>query len=95
MSGSTINLPFRDTADVSSESEDEIEVGTGPGKHDLVVKQETKPGFFKQNKKQQPLFSFVEEKIKWDDYGEIIRLDNSNFDIRKILCFLTEKALSD
>ncbi|KAF7990811.1 hypothetical protein HCN44_000616 [Aphidius gifuensis] len=62
-----------ETADISSESEDEIEVGGGRGKHDLLVKQETKPGFFKQNKKQHPMFPFVEEKIKIDEYGEIIR----------------------
>lgn len=58
---------------MSSESEDEIEVGGGRGKHDLLVKQETKPGFFKQSKKQHPMFPFVEEKIKIDEYGEIIR----------------------
>ncbi|XP_058801981.1 probable cleavage and polyadenylation specificity factor subunit 2 [Phymastichus coffea] len=62
-----------DTADVSSESEDEIEVGGTKGKHDLLVKQEHKPGFFKQSKKQHPMFPFVEEKIKVDEYGEIIK----------------------
>ncbi|XP_025989927.1 probable cleavage and polyadenylation specificity factor subunit 2 [Solenopsis invicta] len=62
-----------ETADVSSESEDEIEVGSGRGKHDLLVKQESKPGFFKQSKKQHPMFPFVEEKIKIDEYGEIIK----------------------
>lgn len=66
-------LSFRETADVSSESEDEIEVGGGRGKHDLLVKQESKPGFFKQSKKQHPMFPFLEEKIKIDEYGEIIR----------------------
>ncbi|EFN82620.1 Probable cleavage and polyadenylation specificity factor subunit 2 [Harpegnathos saltator] len=60
-------------ADVSSESEDEIEVGGARGKHDLLVKQESKPGFFKQSKKQHPMFPFVEEKIKIDEYGEIIK----------------------
>ncbi|XP_011305603.1 probable cleavage and polyadenylation specificity factor subunit 2 [Fopius arisanus] len=55
-------------ADVSSESEDEIELG----RHDLLVKQEIKPGFFKQNKKQYPMFPFHEEKIKIDEYGEIV-----------------------
>lgn len=64
---------IRETADVSSESEDEIEVGGGRGKHDLLVKQESKPGFFKQSKKQHPMFPFVEEKIKIDEYGEIIK----------------------
>ncbi|CAD6231676.1 GSCOCG00001529001-RA-CDS [Cotesia congregata] len=62
-----------ETADISSESEDEIEVGGARGKHDLLVKQETKPGFFKQSKKQYPMFPLVEEKIKCDEYGEIIR----------------------
>lgn len=65
---------FRETADVSSESDDEIEVGGGKGKHDLLVKLETKPGFFKQSKKQYPMFPFLEEKVKTDEYGEIIRL---------------------
>lgn len=64
---------IRETADVSSESEDEIEVGGARGKHDLLVKQESKPGFFKQSKKQHPMFPFVEEKIKIDEYGEIIK----------------------
>lgn len=29
--------------------------------------------FFKQNKKQFPMFPYQEEKSRWDDYGEIIR----------------------
>lgn len=66
-------MVLRDTADVSSESEDEIDVGSGRGKHDLLVKQEHKQGFFKQSKKQHPMFPFVEEKIKVDEYGEIIK----------------------
>ncbi|KAK0182676.1 hypothetical protein PV327_000789 [Microctonus hyperodae] len=62
-----------ETDDISSGSDDEIEVGGGRGKHDLLVKQETKQGFFKQSKKQHPMYPFVEEKIKYDEYGEIIR----------------------
>ncbi|KAK0073996.1 hypothetical protein PV325_008911, partial [Microctonus aethiopoides] len=62
-----------ETDDISSGSDDEIEVGGGRGKHDLLVKQETKQGFFKQSKKQHPMYPFVEEKIKNDEYGEIIR----------------------
>ncbi|XP_013384817.1 cleavage and polyadenylation specificity factor subunit 2 [Lingula anatina] len=44
-------------------------------KHDLMVKTEgkTRLGFFKQAKKSYPMFPFMEEKIRWDDYGEIIR----------------------
>ncbi|XP_014210156.1 probable cleavage and polyadenylation specificity factor subunit 2 [Copidosoma floridanum] len=62
-----------ETADVSSESEDELDVGGGTGKHDLLVKQEHKQGFFKQSKKQHPMFPVIEEKIKVDEYGEIIK----------------------
>uniref|UniRef100_A0A915NLU6 Cleavage and polyadenylation specificity factor subunit 2 n=2 Tax=Meloidogyne TaxID=189290 RepID=A0A915NLU6_9BILA len=29
--------------------------------------------FFKQNKKQFPMFPYQEEKSRWDDYGEVIR----------------------
>lgn len=45
------------------------------GRHDIVVKQEGKltSGFFKSIKKQHPMFPFHEEKIKCDEYGEIIR----------------------
>jgi cleavage and polyadenylation specificity factor subunit 2 len=47
------------------------------GKHDLLVKTETKvqTGFFKSNKKQYPMFPFFEEKVKFDEYGEIIRYE--------------------
>ncbi|CAH1791432.1 unnamed protein product, partial [Owenia fusiformis] len=36
----------------------------------------TKVGFFKQVKKSFPMFPFHEEKVRWDDYGEIIRLED-------------------
>lgn len=29
-------------------------------------------GFFKHTKKSQAMFPFTEEKVKWDDYGELI-----------------------
>lgn len=60
---------------VSSESEDEREMMTIKGRHDLLIKSENKSqnGFFKTNKKQHPMFPFYEAKIKFDDYGEIIR----------------------
>ncbi|KAK7103107.1 cleavage and polyadenylation specificity factor subunit 2-like [Littorina saxatilis] len=64
----------------SEESEGEMEVegtfsGATKGKHDLMSKAEgkSKSGFFKQAKKAYPMFPFHEEKIKWDEYGEIIR----------------------
>ncbi|CAB3385908.1 Hypothetical predicted protein [Cloeon dipterum] len=58
----------------SDESDNEMEQ-VALGKHDLVVKQEvkTKTGFFKSNKKQFPMYPFYEEKIKYDEYGEIVR----------------------
>ncbi|XP_067012309.1 probable cleavage and polyadenylation specificity factor subunit 2 [Anabrus simplex] len=63
-------------ADLSDESEDEMDLNAvAKGKHDLLVKTETKAqtGFFKSNKKQHPIFPFFEEKVKFDEYGEIIR----------------------
>lgn len=62
--------------DMSSESEDDLDLSTvSRGKHDLLVKTEAKiqTGFFKSNKKQHPMFPFFEEKVKFDEYGEIIR----------------------
>ncbi|KAH7697660.1 hypothetical protein AAVH_35256 [Aphelenchoides avenae] len=43
--------------------------------YDIMAQFEQKQqaSFFKQNKKQFPMFPFQEEKSKWDDYGEIIR----------------------
>lgn len=45
------------------------------GRHDIVIKQEGKisSGFFKATKKQHPMFPFKEDKIKCDDYGEIVK----------------------
>merc|ERR1712233_157605 len=63
--------------DEESDSEDEMEVSfTKAGdksklvKHDSVKKQS---GFFKSNKSRYPMYPCHEEKIKYDDYGEIIR----------------------
>ncbi|CAH1261607.1 CPSF2 [Branchiostoma lanceolatum] len=67
----------------TSESDDEMEVegssfpagAKGVAKHDLMMKGEggRKGGFFKQAKKAYPMFPAPEERIKWDDYGEIIK----------------------
>ncbi|XP_014663785.1 PREDICTED: cleavage and polyadenylation specificity factor subunit 2-like [Priapulus caudatus] len=49
---------------------------TKVSKHDLLVKGEGKSrggGFFKHAKKSYPMFPAYECKIKWDDYGEIIK----------------------
>ncbi|CAL1299591.1 unnamed protein product [Larinioides sclopetarius] len=67
-------------SDSSEESEDEMEVDRGgSARHDLMMKIEGRPrggGFFKQAKKSYPMFPVKEEKIKWDDYGEIIKLED-------------------
>ncbi|XP_046685659.1 probable cleavage and polyadenylation specificity factor subunit 2 [Homalodisca vitripennis] len=64
---------------LSSDSEDELELAAIRGKHDLLVvkseaiKGQAGSGFFKTSKKQHPMFPFYEEKIKFDEYGDIIK----------------------
>ncbi|XP_077995100.1 cleavage and polyadenylation specificity factor subunit 2-like [Glandiceps talaboti] len=68
----------------SDESEDEMEVDHGVGymgkaRHDLMMKSEgsrKSGGFFKQAKKSYPMFPSHEERIRWDDYGEIIKAED-------------------
>lgn len=63
----------------SDESDEEMDTELGhmssKTKHDLMSKGQGKhrAGFFKQAKKSYPMFPVVEEKLKWDDYGELIR----------------------
>ncbi|XP_044746186.1 probable cleavage and polyadenylation specificity factor subunit 2 [Coccinella septempunctata] len=62
--------------DSESDSDDDIEMSViTKGRHDIVIKQEghVSGGFFKVTKKQYPMYPFQEEKIKCDDYGEIIK----------------------
>lgn len=64
------------SAEGDSESDDDIEMSViSKGRHDIVIKQEGKQtaGFFKVTKKQYPMYPFHEEKIKCDEYGEIIK----------------------
>ncbi|KHJ48938.1 cleavage and polyadenylation specificity factor subunit 2 family protein [Trichuris suis] len=42
--------------------------------YDFVVRMETQAA--KGNKRLQPTFRHIEEKVKWDDYGEIIHADH-------------------
>jgi len=76
--------------DSESDSDEEMEVsklGDNKSKiikHDIVMKVDSgkkQSGFFKSNKSRYPMFPCVEEKIKYDDYGEIIRLEDYNMDI--------------
>jgi len=71
--------------DDESDSDTEMEISVKAGetkakiKHDIVMKAETgkkQTGFFKSNRSRYPMFPCVEEKIKYDDYGEIIRIED-------------------
>lgn len=62
------------TAAESSESEDEGK----KGRHDIVVRTDDKNSgavqhFFKSSKKHPTMFPYFEDKVKFDEYGEIIR----------------------
>lgn len=62
----------------SSDSDDDLEMNIITGKHDIVVRPEnrTHTGFFKSSRKQHVMFPHHEEKIRSDEYGEIIQLDD-------------------
>jgi len=70
--------------DSESDSDEEMEIvkpgeNKGKVKHDIVIKTDSgkkQSGFFKSNKSKFPMFPCVEEKIKYDDYGEIIRIED-------------------
>lgn len=75
----------------SDSDEEEMEVVQGKGgdkgkqvKHDIVMKPESakkQTGFFKSNKSRFPMYPCHEEKIKYDDYGEIIRPEDFMMDV--------------
>ncbi|XP_046847920.1 cleavage and polyadenylation specificity factor subunit 2-like [Xenia sp. Carnegie-2017] len=67
-------------ADSDSEEEDQGVGMTfgGRTKHDLMMNDEkrgTKSSFFKQAK-SYPMFPCKEERVKWDEYGEFIKLED-------------------
>ncbi|XP_058062767.1 probable cleavage and polyadenylation specificity factor subunit 2 isoform X1 [Anopheles bellator] len=69
------SIKKRDLDESSSDSDDELEMNIITGKHDIVVRPEGRShtGFFKSSKKHYAMFPFHEEKIKYDEYGEIIQ----------------------
>lgn len=75
---SAIKLIKRDVEEPSSDSDDDLEMNVITGKHDIVVRPEGRAhtGFFKSSRKQYAMFPFHEEKVRVDDYGEIIQLDD-------------------
>ncbi|XP_053658956.1 probable cleavage and polyadenylation specificity factor subunit 2 [Anopheles marshallii] len=72
------SIKKRDLDESSSDSDDELEMNIITGKHDIVVRPEGRShtGFFKSSKKSYAMFPFHEEKIKFDEYGEIIQPDD-------------------
>ncbi|XP_031632233.1 probable cleavage and polyadenylation specificity factor subunit 2 [Contarinia nasturtii] len=74
---SAMKLIKRDVEEPSSDSDDDIEMNVITGKHDIVVRPQGRAstGFFKSSKKQYAMFPFHEDKIRIDDYGEIIQLE--------------------
>ncbi|XP_052898532.1 probable cleavage and polyadenylation specificity factor subunit 2 isoform X2 [Anopheles moucheti] len=72
------SIKKRDLDESSSDSDDELEMNIITGKHDIVVRPEGRShtGFFKSSKKSYAMFPFHEEKIKFDEYGEIIQSDD-------------------
>lgn len=73
-----IKLIKRDVEEPSSDSDDDIEMSVITGKHDIIVRPQGRAttGFFKSSKKQYAMFPFHEEKVRHDDYGEIIQLED-------------------
>lgn len=71
-------IPSKEADLVSSDSEDDLEMDVITGKHDIVIRPEGRStlGFFKSNKRSHVMFPFHEERIKYDDYGEIVHLDD-------------------
>uniref|UniRef100_A0A023GLI5 Cleavage and polyadenylation specificity factor subunit 2 n=1 Tax=Amblyomma triste TaxID=251400 RepID=A0A023GLI5_AMBTT len=63
-----------DASDSSEESEDDMDVDEKKPLPEPKGESKAKSmGFFKQAKKSYLMFQVKEEKIKWDDYGEVIR----------------------
>ena len=88
-SSSKLHTSFVEEAlDSESDSDEEVEMSK-PGetkakiKHDIVMKHDSgkkQTGFFKSNRSKFPMFPCLDEKIKYDDYGEIIRIEDFMMD---------------
>ncbi|XP_053613296.1 probable cleavage and polyadenylation specificity factor subunit 2 [Plodia interpunctella] len=70
------NTVKEETAGLSSDSESdgELEMWVVTGRHDIPVRQDSRPtGWFKSNKRHHAMYPFHEERTRADDYGEIIK----------------------
>lgn len=70
---SRVDVDSSDESDIDDDLDTSATIKTKH--HDLMMKGEgsRKGSFFKQAKKSYPMFPSHEERIKWDEYGEIIR----------------------
>ncbi|KAG1652144.1 Cleavage and polyadenylation specificity factor subunit 2 [Nymphon striatum] len=84
-----------DSSDESEEDIDDKSYLTGKIKNDLMISNEGKirNSFFKQAKKAYPIYPVKEEKLKWDDYGEIIKAED--FMITETNLVEDEKKIND
>lgn len=51
----------------------------GASTHDIMMSHQTshkEGGFFKKARKAFPMFPFTENRMKWDDYGELIQIED-------------------
>ncbi|KAM4713509.1 cleavage and polyadenylation specificity factor subunit 2 [Anableps anableps] len=71
-----VDVDSSDESDIEDDLDQPAAVKTKH--HDLMMKGEgsRKGSFFKQAKKSYPMFPVHEERIKWDEYGEIIRIED-------------------
>ena len=79
----------QEEADSSDESDAE-DSATRQAPHDIMISHETtnkEGGFFKKARKAFPMFPFQEDRMKWDDYGELISGMISIHSITKVGCF--------
>lgn len=67
----------------SDSDDDDIEMKVITGKHDIVVRPEgrTHSGFFKSSKKQYAMFPLREERVRFDEYGEVVNPDDYRIDL--------------
>lgn len=74
INNSTGNINFNRS--ISRNAQNEIQLSTSSSaKHDLM-KPHNRNRFFKHTKKHFPMFPFKEEQLKWDDYGEFIKVED-------------------
>jgi cleavage and polyadenylation specificity factor subunit 2 len=72
---------LRKQKEMEEEDSDDEEEQTQEKTHDLLMKEGSlkQRGFFKQASKSFPMYPYIENKVKYDDYGEIINPEDFMF----------------